>query len=89
MLGHAEPWPKAALLCSSRGKAAPQPWAQGLEDKVGHVPPGAMQKHPHFQRGCGSNQALALLLVNPLAAPCVLMYLRSLVLLCISVISCL
>lgn len=48
MLGRAEPWPKAALLCRARGKAAPQPWAQGLEDEVGHVPPCAVQKHPAF-----------------------------------------
>lgn len=47
-LGHAESRPKAALICRARGKAAPQPWAQGLENRVGHGPPRAMWKYPAF-----------------------------------------
>lgn len=66
VLGRAESWPRAALLCRARGKAAPQPWVQGLQNKVVLLLPHG--NILHFQRGCGLNQALALLLVNLLAA---------------------
>lgn len=63
-----------------RGKAAPQPWAQALENKVGHDPPVRRtscevlcENILHFQRGYALNQALPLLLLNPMVAPRVLL----------------